>query len=71
MLEKLHNASNDYKEDERLIALKDKFVDMNNVSNWVIETVYANPNADMYKYFVHKSQKYRRFKRQKNDSKEI
>lgn len=71
IIEELHAVSSDHKEDERLGALKDKFVDINNLSNWMIETVYDNPNASMYQYAAQKNEEQRCVKRQKNDIKEI
>lgn len=65
MVRELRAASNDYKEDERVVDLKDKFVECNNVSNWLAETVFQNPNASLYNYVVQKSNEYNRGKRRR------
>ncbi|KAK1360639.1 hypothetical protein POM88_045113 [Heracleum sosnowskyi] len=40
--------STEFKEEERVVTLKDKFVDLNNAANWVAETVSKNPIGSMY-----------------------
>lgn len=65
MRDGIRDASKKYKDNKRLIALKDKFVDMNNVSNWIAEVVFDNPLADLYVDKVNTTLKARRAK--KND----
>lgn len=67
LIGKFGTAINEYKEDERLLTLKDKFVELNNVSNWTAETLFDNPNARLYRYIVQKSKENKRAKRQKFD----
>lgn len=65
MTAELRNASIHYKHDEHVVAVKDKFVQLNNVANWIAETTFDNPNAELYRYFVQKSSESRRGKRSK------
>lgn len=61
----LLGANKLYKNDERFEAIKDKFVDMNNVANWVWETSFDNPNANLYQLVMEKIVESRRAKRAK------
>ncbi|KAK1369166.1 hypothetical protein POM88_035258 [Heracleum sosnowskyi] len=47
-IELLKELSSKLKEEECVVALKDKFVDLNNAVNWVAETVFDNPIGSMY-----------------------
>ncbi|KAK1393971.1 hypothetical protein POM88_013027 [Heracleum sosnowskyi] len=44
----IQDLSTEFKEEERVVALKEKFVDMNNAANWVAETVFKNSIGSMY-----------------------
>lgn len=66
MIVELRGASNLYKNDERFVALKDKFVDLNNVANWVSETSFGNPIANLYNLVMDKTLECRRTKRAKH-----
>ncbi|KAK1402274.1 hypothetical protein POM88_001879 [Heracleum sosnowskyi] len=47
-IELLKELSSKFKEEECVVALKDKFVDLNNAANWVAETVFDNTIGSMY-----------------------
>ncbi|KAK1399085.1 hypothetical protein POM88_008948 [Heracleum sosnowskyi] len=47
-IERLKELSSKFKEEECVVALKDKFVDLNNAANWVAETVFDNTIGSMY-----------------------
>lgn len=68
LIREFGTARNEYREDDRLLSLKDKFVQLNNVSNWTAEMLFDNPNARVYKFIVKKIQENNRLKRQKLDS---
>lgn len=44
----MRELSTEFREEEHVVALKDKFVDLNNAANWVAETIFKNTIGSMY-----------------------